>query len=46
MKLIAYDDIKKNEEVRAYIQKSDAVLGLMGYAENHHFILNFIKCQQ
>ena len=29
MKLIAYDDIKNNEEIRVYIQKSDVVLGLM-----------------
>jgi len=34
MKLIVYDDIKNNEEIRAYIEKSDVVLGLMGYTEH------------
>ena len=28
MKLVVYDDIKNNEEIRAYIEKSDVVLGV------------------
>lgn len=31
---LAYHDIKNNEEICTYIQKSDVVLGLMGYTEH------------
>lgn len=37
MSQITFDEIKNNEEIRTYIQKSDTVLGLMGYTE-HSFI--------
>ena len=44
MKLIAYDDIKNNEEIRAYIEKSDVVLGLMGYTENAFDHVGKVAC--
>ncbi|MBS3902275.1 MAG: HD domain-containing protein [Dethiobacter sp.] len=44
MKLIAYDDIKSNEEIRVYIQKSDVVLGLMGYTEHAFDHVDNVAC--
>jgi metal-dependent HD superfamily phosphatase/phosphodiesterase len=32
--LITVEDVKKNEEVRRFIQKSDEVLGIIGYTEH------------
>ncbi len=32
--MLSYDEIRKNEEIRTYIQMSDAVLGSMGYTEH------------
>ena len=32
--MLSYDEIRKNEEIRTYIEMSDAVLGSMGYTEH------------
>lgn len=32
--MISYDDIRKNEEVLAFLKKGDAILGVLGYTEH------------
>lgn len=32
--MITYDDIRKNEEVLAFLKKGDAILGVLGYTEH------------
>ncbi|MBQ8731303.1 MAG: HD domain-containing protein [Oscillospiraceae bacterium] len=34
MALLTYEEIRKNEEIRTYIKKADAVLSAMGYTEH------------